>query len=158
MKYHDKQSNKKLIGYEEYILKWQHENYNLHFAVHTGTYWGIRLLCVATRNGQSPWQKSRILRAVMGDQWAVPIVQFIPAEKITQKFIHSFDKYWNMKLSAILWYNSKLNNHTYLKLIQLNQEKNQGSLQMKTVIQQPTWKILVISNTIISKDDKLNVP
>ena len=38
-------------------------------------------------------QKSRILCAVTGDQWTVPIGQFIQAEKITQKFIHLFAKY-----------------------------------------------------------------
>ena len=46
-------------------------------------------------------QKSRILRAVTGDQWTVPIGQFIQAEKITQKFIHSFGKYWS---DEIVWY------------------------------------------------------
>ena len=52
-------------------------------------------------------QKSRILRAVMGDQWTVPIGQFSQAEKITQKFIHLFAKYWSMKLSDILQYSSE---------------------------------------------------
>ena len=84
--------------------------------------------------------KSRILRAVTGDQWTVLIGQFSQAEKITQKFIHLFAKYWSMKLSDILRYSPKPNNHTYLKLTQLNQEKKQGSLQMKSVIQQSTWK------------------
>ena len=70
------------------------KNLTYIFAIHSGAYWGIRLLSVATRNGLSPCKKSRILRAVTGDQWTVPIGQFIQAEKITQKFIHLFDKYW----------------------------------------------------------------
>ena len=78
------------------------------FAIHSGAYWGIRLLSAATRNGKkSPWQKSRILRAVTGDQWTVPIGQFSQAEKITEKFIHLFAKYWSMQLSDILRYSSK---------------------------------------------------
>ena len=52
-------------------------------------------------------QKSRILRAITGDQWTVPIGQLIQAENITQKFIHLFDKDWSMKVSDIVRYSSK---------------------------------------------------
>ena len=82
-----------------------------------------------------------------------PLVSSFKQKKITQKFIHLFAKYWNMKLSDMLRYISKPNNHTYLKLIQLNQVKKARFITDEIRYTTAHMKIIVISNTIISKDD-----
>ena len=58
-----------------------------------------------------------------------------------------------MKLSDMLRYISKPNNHTYLKLIQLNQVKKARFLTDEIRYTTAHMEIIVISNTIISKDD-----
>ena len=58
-------------------------------------------------------------------------------------------------IPGLFW---NLNNHTYYsKIIQLDQEKGKESLWMESVIQQPSWKYMKISTTIIIKDDNYSL-
>ena len=137
--YQNKQSNKKLMVINNEFYNDNAKNTTWIFPIHTGAYWGIRLRSAATRNGRSPCKNLEFFALSRVTNGQFPLVSSFKQKKITQKFIHLFAKYWSMELSAILRYSKKNNNHTYLKLIQLNQEKKQGSLQMKSVIQQSTW-------------------
>ena len=91
-------------------------NYNLYFAVHTGiqehtgAYGGfLRLQEMDFVQGKN--LEFFALSPVINGQ--SPLVSSFKQKK-TQKFIYLFVRYWNLTLSDIPRYTSKLNNHTYL--------------------------------------------